>query len=58
MQSVAAAYKVSAMPTFVFLKNNGATKVDLLRGADPKKLEAAIVKHLESSPSSLSLIVF
>ncbi|CAE6455739.1 unnamed protein product [Rhizoctonia solani] len=42
-QDVARHYKVSAMPTFIFLKNG--KQVDMVRGADPRSLEHAIKKH-------------
>ena len=40
---VAREYSVSAMPTFIFLKNG--KKVDQVRGADPRALEATIRSH-------------
>ncbi|KAI0784951.1 thioredoxin-like protein [Abortiporus biennis] len=49
-KDVAAEYKVSAMPTFIFLK--GRTKVDQVRGADKGALEATIKKHAGSTGSS------
>ncbi|CAE6345318.1 unnamed protein product [Rhizoctonia solani] len=42
-QDVARHYKVSAMPTFIFLKNG--KQVDMVRGADPRSLESSIKKH-------------
>ncbi|CAE6479628.1 unnamed protein product [Rhizoctonia solani] len=36
-------YNVSAMPTFIFIKNG--KQVDMVRGADPRSLESAIKKH-------------
>ena len=42
-QEVAAKYSISAMPTFIFLKKG--VKVDMVRGADPNALEAAIKRH-------------
>jgi len=36
-------YRVSAMPTFIFLK--GSTKVDQVRGADKARLESALQRH-------------
>ncbi|KAH7339978.1 thioredoxin-like protein [Rhizoctonia solani] len=42
-QDVSRHYKVSAMPTFIFLKNG--KQVDMVRGADPRSLEAAVKKH-------------
>jgi len=47
---VARKYTVSAMPTFVFIKNS--QKIDQVRGADPRSLEATIRKHAGSSGSS------
>ncbi|KAG8714026.1 hypothetical protein FRC09_018074 [Ceratobasidium sp. 395] len=41
--SIAREYSVSAMPTFVFIKNG--KKVDQVRGADPRALEATIRSH-------------
>ncbi|KAG9019122.1 hypothetical protein FRB90_006190 [Tulasnella sp. 427] len=40
---VAKKYSVSAMPTFVFIKDG--QKVDQVRGADPRSLEATVRKH-------------
>ncbi|CAE6407732.1 unnamed protein product [Rhizoctonia solani] len=42
-QDVSRHYKISAMPTFIFLKNG--KQVDMVRGADPRSLESAIKKH-------------
>lgn len=42
-QDVARKFGVSAMPTFIFLKNGA--QVDSVRGANPQGLEAAIQKH-------------
>ncbi|KAJ1304938.1 hypothetical protein OPQ81_006071 [Rhizoctonia solani] len=42
-QDVARRYNISAMPTFIFLKNG--KQVDMVRGADPRGLESAIKKH-------------
>ncbi|KAI0931340.1 hypothetical protein AcW1_001242 [Taiwanofungus camphoratus] len=42
-RDVASIYRVSAMPTFVFLK--GSTKVDQVRGANKAGLENAIRRH-------------
>ncbi|KAG8772526.1 hypothetical protein FRC12_003033 [Ceratobasidium sp. 428] len=42
-QDVARKYSVSAMPTFIFLKNG--KQVDLVRGANARALEASIKKH-------------
>ncbi|TFK30932.1 thioredoxin-domain-containing protein [Coprinopsis marcescibilis] len=47
---VAGQYKVSAMPTFVFLK--GDTKVDQVKGANASALESAIRKHSAGTSSS------
>ncbi|QRV80423.1 thioredoxin [Ceratobasidium sp. AG-Ba] len=41
--SIAQEYSVAAMPTFVFIKNG--KKVDQVRGADPRALEATIRSH-------------
>ncbi|KAJ3994132.1 thioredoxin-domain-containing protein [Lentinula boryana] len=49
-RDVASLYRVSAMPTFVFLQ--GSTKVDQVRGANKGGLEAAIRKHSSGSPGS------
>ncbi|KZV80166.1 thioredoxin-domain-containing protein [Exidia glandulosa HHB12029] len=40
-------YGVSAMPTFIFIKNG--QKVDQVRGADKRGLEAALQKHAGSA---------
>jgi len=48
-KDVASLYRVSAMPTFVFLK--GDQKVDQVRGADKAGLTNTIAKHA-SSPST------
>ena len=45
MPDVAAAAKVTAMPTFMFYKNG--TLLDTIVGADTKGLTAGIEKHLE-----------
>ncbi|KAL3939501.1 MAG: hypothetical protein SGBAC_005786 [Bacillariaceae sp.] len=42
-QEVAAMCGISAMPTFQVYK--GGAKVDEMRGADPKGLEAMVTKH-------------
>ncbi|QRW08675.1 peptide-N(4)-(N-acetyl-beta-glucosaminyl)asparagine amidase [Ceratobasidium sp. AG-Ba] len=42
-QDVARKYSISAMPTFLFLKDN--KQVDLVRGANARALEQAIKKH-------------
>lgn len=41
-QTTAATYNITAMPTFLFLKNG--KKVDEIKGADPQKLEDKIKK--------------
>ncbi|THV07499.1 thioredoxin-domain-containing protein [Dendrothele bispora CBS 962.96] len=48
-KDVASLYKVSAMPTFVFLR--GETKIDQVRGADRAALSATVKKHAASSSS-------
>jgi len=48
--SIAKEYAVSAMPTFVFIKNG--KKVDQVRGADPRALEATIRSHATSGAFS------
>ncbi|KZS92880.1 thioredoxin-domain-containing protein [Sistotremastrum niveocremeum HHB9708] len=47
---VAQLYRISAMPTFIFLK--GSTKVDQVRGADRASLESAVAKYSTSSSGS------
>jgi len=42
-RSIAQAYKISAMPTFVFIK--GRQTVETVKGANPAAIEAAIRKH-------------
>lgn len=42
-KQLAQRYQVSAMPTFVFLKN--AKVVDTLRGANPRGLQTLVNKH-------------
>ncbi|KAG8984379.1 hypothetical protein FRB93_006617 [Tulasnella sp. JGI-2019a] len=42
-QDVARQYSITAMPSFVFIKSS--SKVDVVRGADPRSLEATIKKH-------------
>ncbi|KAJ3750778.1 thioredoxin-domain-containing protein [Lentinula detonsa] len=49
-RDVASLYRVSAMPTFVFLQ--GSTKVDQVRGANKGGLEAAIRKHSSGNTGS------
>ncbi|KII93594.1 hypothetical protein PLICRDRAFT_35821 [Plicaturopsis crispa FD-325 SS-3] len=53
---VASAYRVSAMPTFVFLK--GSTKVHQVQGADKAGLEAALAKYSSVSSSTSSGAAF
>lgn len=43
MQEVATEYKVSAMPTFVFIKNG--KKIDEFAGANEEKLKEMIAKY-------------
>ncbi|CAE6462484.1 unnamed protein product [Rhizoctonia solani] len=50
---VAKQYSVSAMPTFVFIKNSKkAGSIDQVRGADPRALEATIRSH--ATPGAFS----
>ncbi|EIM82521.1 DUF1000-domain-containing protein [Stereum hirsutum FP-91666 SS1] len=49
VQPVAQQYSVTAMPTFLFIKNKAV--VDTLRGADPSGLESRIRTHSQSSDS-------
>jgi len=49
-KDVASKFAVSAMPTFVFLKNG--VKVDQVRGADKNGLERALEKQLGTGGSS------
>ncbi|KAK0481735.1 thioredoxin-domain-containing protein [Armillaria novae-zelandiae] len=51
-KDVASAYRVSAMPTFIFLK--GTDKVDQVRGADRTALENAVRRHSTGSSGSSS----
>ncbi|EIN13911.1 thioredoxin-domain-containing protein [Punctularia strigosozonata HHB-11173 SS5] len=51
-RDVASLYRISAMPTFVFLK--GSIKVDEIQGANRSALQAAVAKHSTGSPSSSS----
>ncbi|KAF7339351.1 Thioredoxin-domain-containing protein [Mycena sanguinolenta] len=46
-KDVAALYRVSAMPTFIFLK--GSTKVDQVRGANKAELESTVKRHANGS---------
>ncbi|KAL0572922.1 mitochondrial thioredoxin [Marasmius crinis-equi] len=48
-KDVAGQYRVSAMPTFIFLK--GDTKVDQVRGANKAALEDALRRHSSGSSS-------
>ncbi|KAG7099642.1 hypothetical protein E1B28_001468 [Marasmius oreades] len=49
-KDVAQQYRVSAMPTFIFLK--GDTKVDQVRGANRTALEDALRRHSSGSSGS------
>ncbi|KAK7064114.1 thioredoxin-domain-containing protein [Favolaschia claudopus] len=49
-KDVAALYRVSAMPTFIFLK--GSTKVDQVRGANRAELESTLRRHASSSATT------
>jgi len=55
-QPVAKKYGVAAMPSFVFIKDG--EQVDLVRGADPAKLESAVKRYASGdaggTPSSFS----
>ncbi|KAF9507014.1 hypothetical protein BS47DRAFT_1373991 [Hydnum rufescens UP504] len=51
-QDVSQKYGITAMPSFVFIKNG--QKVDLVRGANPKALEEAIKKHSSGSTGGFS----
>ncbi|KAJ7103384.1 thioredoxin-domain-containing protein [Mycena belliarum] len=51
-KDVASLYRVSAMPTFIFLK--GSTKVDQVRGADRATLESTVRRHAGGSSGSSS----
>ncbi|KAF8333066.1 thioredoxin-domain-containing protein [Cantharellus anzutake] len=51
-KDVAQKYSISAMPSFVFIKNG--QKVDLVRGADPRGLENAIKRHADGSAVAFS----
>jgi len=44
---IAQRYSVSAMPTFLFIKNK--SPVDTLRGANPAQLQALVAKHSSGS---------
>ncbi|KAH9486479.1 Peptide-N(4)-(N-acetyl-beta-glucosaminyl)asparagine amidase [Psilocybe cubensis] len=56
VSDVAQKYKVTAMPTFAFLKGN--TQIDTLRGADRAGLTEKIRKHATSSGSSSATSAF
>ncbi|KIJ66249.1 hypothetical protein HYDPIDRAFT_109243 [Hydnomerulius pinastri MD-312] len=49
-RDVAAQYKVSAMPTFIFLK--GSSQVHMIRGADRMGLQNALKQFASSASSS------
>ncbi|KAJ7161438.1 thioredoxin-domain-containing protein [Mycena crocata] len=51
-KDVAQMYRVSAMPTFIFLK--GSTTVDQVRGANRAELESALRRHSAGSSSATS----
>jgi len=51
-KDVAQKYRVTAMPTFIFLK--GSNQVDQIRGADKRALEATVVRHASGDGSSSS----
>lgn len=42
-QDIAQTYRITAMPTFLFMKNG--QQVDMQRGADPGGLEAKVIAH-------------
>ncbi|EPT01593.1 hypothetical protein FOMPIDRAFT_1023255 [Fomitopsis schrenkii] len=46
-KDVASRYRVTAMPTFVFLK--GDSKVDQVRGANPSALQETVRRHASGS---------
>ncbi|KAH8099318.1 thioredoxin-domain-containing protein [Cristinia sonorae] len=50
-KDVAGRYRVSAMPTFIFLR--GSTQVDQVRGANKAGLEAAVKKYSSGSASDV-----
>ncbi|KAM5541766.1 hypothetical protein V8D89_004495 [Ganoderma adspersum] len=47
---IAQKYQVTAMPTFVVIRETGV--VDMLRGADPRGLSAMVAKHASATPAS------
>jgi len=49
-KEVAEMYRVSAMPTFIFLK--GSSKVDQVRGANPIELKSTLKRHATSASTS------
>ncbi|KAG9314093.1 thioredoxin-like protein [Chiua virens] len=51
-RDVASAYKVSAMPTFVFLQ--GSKQIHMIRGADKTGLQNAVKRFADSSTDSFS----
>jgi len=55
-KDVSQLYAVSAMPTFIFLK--GSKKVDQVRGADKRQLQATLSKYASPAPASASTPAF
>ncbi|OCH96430.1 thioredoxin-domain-containing protein [Obba rivulosa] len=51
-RDVASMYRVTAMPTFVFLK--GSTKVDEVRGANRALLENTLKKHVSGASGAFT----
>ena len=51
-QDVARKFGISAMPTFVFLRDG--VKVDQVRGANPSALENAVRKYSDASAGTAS----
>ncbi|CAI2296400.1 unnamed protein product [Caenorhabditis sp. 36 PRJEB53466] len=49
-RDIAARYAISAMPTFVFIKNG--RQVESVRGANVSAIRAAIEKHYSSTPAN------
>ncbi|KAF8344336.1 PITH domain-containing protein [Cantharellus anzutake] len=49
-QPIAQKYSVTAMPTFVFIKNHAV--IDTLKGANPPGLEAMVKKYAGAPPAS------